>query len=67
MNPTGPTESGLVLQTATANPQQQVLTARAVYDIYNVQGQIAYLSGCSTAEAQALRLIDEQLHVASSF
>ncbi|BCS00562.1 CHAT domain-containing tetratricopeptide repeat protein [Aspergillus luchuensis] len=66
-DPINPADSGLLLQTAFATPEQQVLTARAIFESHNVQGQIAYLSACSTAEARVAGLLDEHLHVVSSF
>ncbi|KAJ5804819.1 hypothetical protein N7474_010706 [Penicillium riverlandense] len=62
-----PSQSGLLLQTATANPRQDILSVLKLCENYPTLGEIAYLSACSTAENQAKRLIDEVLHVVSGF
>jgi tetratricopeptide (TPR) repeat protein len=62
-----PSQSGLLLQTATANPQQDILNVLKLCENRTSHGKIAYLSACSTAENQAESLIDEVLHVVSGF
>ncbi|OQD86479.1 hypothetical protein PENSOL_c086G06413, partial [Penicillium solitum] len=62
-----PSQSGLLLQTATANPRQEILTVLKLCENHPTLGDIAYLSACSTAENQAEGLTDEALHVVSGF
>ncbi len=66
-NPSDPSESGLLLQTATAEPRQDILSVRKISQTHLSQGKIAYLSACSTAENRSSRLVDEVLHVVSGF
>ncbi|OGE48761.1 hypothetical protein PENARI_c026G10257 [Penicillium arizonense] len=58
-----PSKSGLLLQTATEKPSQDVLSVSKICENHLAQGQIAYLSACSTAENRAEHLMDEVLHV----
>ncbi len=67
LDPSYPSESGLLLQTATAEPRQDILSVRKVSRTHLNQGKIAYLSACSTAENRSSRLVDEVLHVVSGF
>ena len=65
-----PSSSGLILQTAgtvTEEPRQDILTVREVSLAHLSRAEIAYLSACSAAQNQALRLSDEVLHVVSGF
>ncbi|KAF2465628.1 uncharacterized protein BDR25DRAFT_239619, partial [Lindgomyces ingoldianus] len=65
-----PSRSGLILQTArttTEEPRQDILSVRDVSQAHLSQAEIAYLSACSTAQNQAIRLSDEVLHVVSGF
>jgi tetratricopeptide (TPR) repeat protein len=64
---TDPSQSGLVLQSATAKPRQDILTLRKVCENHHALGGIAYLSACSAAENRAKHLVDEVLHVVSGF
>jgi CHAT domain-containing protein len=64
---TDPSQSGLVLQSTGANPRQDILTVRSVYENQQSLGVIAYLSACSTAENRVNKLVDEVLHVVSGF
>ncbi|KAI9778854.1 MAG: hypothetical protein M1839_007817, partial [Geoglossum umbratile] len=69
-DPTDPSSSGLILQTAgttTEEPRQDILTVREVSKAHLLRAEIAYLSACSTAQNQARSLSDEVLHVASGF
>jgi CHAT domain-containing protein len=66
-NPTNPSQSGLLLQTVTLEPRQDILSVREVCESHHAQGEIAYLSACSTAENRAIKLMDEVLHVVSGF
>ncbi|KAJ5414516.1 hypothetical protein N7509_001143 [Penicillium cosmopolitanum] len=66
-DPIDPSQSGLILQTATANPMQDVLSVLRLCENHSTCGEIAYLSACSTAESKAERLMDEALHVVSGF
>ncbi|CAG8909318.1 unnamed protein product, partial [Penicillium egyptiacum] len=66
-NSDDPSQSGLLLQTATADPRQETLTVLKLCENPPTLGEIAYLSACSTAENQAKDLIDEALHVVSGF
>ncbi|KAJ5652335.1 hypothetical protein N7507_009761 [Penicillium longicatenatum] len=62
-----PSQSGILLQTATANPRQDTLSVLKLYEAHATLGKIAYLSACSTAENQTANLIDEVLHVVCGF
>jgi tetratricopeptide (TPR) repeat protein len=62
-----PSQSGLLLKTATVKPKQDLLTVRALFKHNYQQARIAYLSACSTAENRAKGLVDEVLHVVSGF
>jgi CHAT domain-containing protein len=64
---TDPSQSGLLLQTAPAKPRLDILTVRKLCENHHLQGEIAYLSACSTAENRAKNLVDEVLHVVSGF
>jgi CHAT domain-containing protein len=69
-DPTDPSKSGLVLQTAreaTEDSTQDMLSVQNVCQAHLAQAEIAYLSACSTAQNQARRLSDEVLHVVSGF
>ncbi|KAH0539149.1 hypothetical protein FGG08_004321 [Glutinoglossum americanum] len=69
-DPADPSRSGLILQTArTADeePRQDILGVREVSQAHLLRAEIAYLSACSTAQNQAIRLQDEVLHVVSGF
>jgi tetratricopeptide (TPR) repeat protein len=66
-NSRDPSQSGLLLQTATADPEQEILTVLKLCENHPTLGEIAYLSACSTAENRAEGLIDEGLHVVSGF
>ncbi|KAE8143436.1 CHAT domain-containing protein [Aspergillus pseudotamarii] len=55
--PRDPSQSGLLFQTVVGS----------LCDIDCSQGQIAYLSACSTAENRSRWLVDEVLHVVSGF
>ncbi|KAB8272010.1 CHAT domain-containing protein [Aspergillus minisclerotigenes] len=63
--PRDPSQSGLLLQTVGDSPEQGRLTVGSLYEIDCSQGQIAYLSACSTAENRSKWLVDEVLHVVS--
>ncbi|RAQ55783.1 hypothetical protein AFGD_011174 [Aspergillus flavus] len=65
--PRDPSQSGLLLQTVDASPEQDRLTVGSLYEIDCSQGKIAYLSACSTAENRSKWLVDEVLHVVSGF
>ena len=43
-----PSESGLLFQTATGEPREDILNVCKVSQTYLAQGEIAYLSACST-------------------
>ena len=65
-----PSRSGLILQTArtaTEEPRQDILSVREVSQAHLSRAEIAYLSACSTAQNQAIKLSDEVLHVVSGF
>jgi hypothetical protein len=62
-----PSQSGLLLQTAAAEPRQDILNVIKLCEDGEAQGKIAYLSACSTAETQVQSLVDEVLHVVSGF
>ncbi|KAJ5565962.1 hypothetical protein N7535_007600 [Penicillium sp. DV-2018c] len=62
-----PSASGLLLLTVSENPSQDILSVRKLCENHHAQGEIAYLSACSTAENRAEDLVDEVLHVASGF
>ncbi|XTI93403.1 TPR-like protein [Cenococcum geophilum] len=65
-DPVDPSRSGLILQTArtsTQEPRQDILSVREVSQAHLSRAEIAYLSACSTAQNQAIRLSDEVLHV----
>lgn len=66
-NPVDPSESGLILQTATEEPRQDILNVRIACQADLTHAQIAYLSACSTAQNRSVRLSDEVLHVVSGF
>lgn len=65
--PRDPSQSGLLPQTVGSSPEQDRLTVGSLYEIDCSQGQIAYLSACSTAENRSKWLVDEVLHVVSGF
>ncbi|KAE8316645.1 CHAT domain-containing protein [Aspergillus transmontanensis] len=50
-------QTGLLLQTVDASPEQDRLTVGSLYEIDCSQGQIAYLSACSTAENRSKWLV----------
>tara|TARA_R110002003_G_scaffold2127_2_gene24114 strand:+ start:5245 stop:6489 length:1245 start_codon:yes stop_codon:yes gene_type:complete len=65
-----PSKSGLILQTAstaTEESMQDILSVRAVSQTHLSRAEIAYLSACSTAQNQVMKLADEVLHVVSGF
>jgi CHAT domain-containing protein len=62
-----PSQSGLLLETASIEPKQDLLTVRALCEQNYPRAGIAYLSACSTAENGAQDLVDEVLHVVSGF
>ena len=69
-DPVDPSRSGLILQTARAStqePRQDILSVREVSQAHLLRAEIAYLSACSTAQNQAIRLSNEVLHVVSRF
>jgi len=71
-NTVDPSESGLILQTATEEPRQDILNVRIACQTYLAHAKIAYLSAYSTAQNRAVRLsalkpTDEVLHVVSGF
>jgi CHAT domain-containing protein len=69
-NRVDPSESGLLMQTArtaTTQPRQDVFSVRKASQAHLSGAEIAYLSACLTAENQAVRLVDEVLHVVSGF
>jgi len=69
-DPVDPSRSGLILQTARTSTQelrQDILSVREVSQAHLSRAEIAYLSACSTAQNQAIRLLDEVLHVVSGF
>ncbi|KAE8422467.1 CHAT domain-containing protein [Aspergillus pseudocaelatus] len=65
--PRDPSQSGLLFQTVGDSPEQVRLTVGSLCDTDCSQGQIAYLSACSTAENRSKWLVDEVLHVVSGF
>ena len=66
-DPVDPSKSGLILQTATEEPRQDILNVRIACQAHLAHAKIAYLSACSTAQNRAVRLSDEVLHVVSGF
>jgi CHAT domain-containing protein len=66
-DPIDPSQSGLLLQTAPPEPRQDILSVRKVCEGLHAQGEIAYLSACSTTENRAAELVDEVLHIVSGF
>lgn len=69
-DPLDPSRSGLILQTtknAVEEPQQAILSVQKLFQAHLSRAEIAYLSACSTAQNQAVKLSDEVLHVVSGF
>ncbi|KAB8215350.1 CHAT domain-containing protein [Aspergillus novoparasiticus] len=66
-NPTNPSQSGLLLQTVSDKPMQDILTVRKMCENQHTLGGLAYLSACSAAENQAAKLVDKVIHVVSGF
>ncbi|KAJ9492874.1 hypothetical protein VN97_g389 [Penicillium thymicola] len=68
-----PSQSGLLLQTDAKSspdaetPTQDILSFEKLCKSNLMQGEIAYLSACSTAENNVVPLMDEMLHVVSGF
>ena len=64
-----PSRSGLILRTKNAieESRQDILSVRKISQAHLSQAEIAYLSACSTAQNQAIKLLDEVLHVVSGF
>ena len=65
-----PSKSGLILRTtknAIEESRQDILSVRKISQAHLSQAGIAYLSACSTAQNQAIKLSDEVLHVVSGF
>ncbi|KAE9363030.1 hypothetical protein N431DRAFT_489968 [Stipitochalara longipes BDJ] len=58
-----PTRSSLLL----GNNALEELTIASLENVNQQQAQIAYLSACSTAEIAVHTLVDESIHLASSF
>jgi CHAT domain-containing protein len=58
-----PSNSGLVFQTCTNPPKQEVLTVHKISEVNSRNARIAYLSACSTAENRVAQLTDEVIHV----
>lgn len=67
LNALDPSQSGLLLQTPAPNPRQDILSVLKLCENRPTQGEIAYLSACSTAENRAQHLLDEVLHIVSGF
>ncbi|KAF2818084.1 hypothetical protein CC86DRAFT_246522, partial [Ophiobolus disseminans] len=61
----GPLWSGLILQESST--QQDVITVRDICESQHRHRELAYLSACSTAQSRSDGLVDEVLHVVSSF
>ncbi|ENH65711.1 hypothetical protein FOC1_g10001684 [Fusarium oxysporum f. sp. cubense race 1] len=67
-DPLDPASSGLVLQQIRdGQPERDYLKVYAVSKLNLVNGHIAYLSACSTAEIKNHQLWDEMLHIVSGF
>jgi hypothetical protein len=62
-----PSQSGLLLQTTSPHPEQDILSVLKLCENHPTLGEIAYLSACSTAENRVEELVDEVLHVVSGF
>ncbi|MFI6056125.1 CHAT domain-containing protein [Streptomyces violascens] len=62
-DPYQPSRSWLLLQ----DHQRDPLTAASLATVVLDQAQLAYLSACSTAATQPVRLLDESIHLASAF
>jgi hypothetical protein len=62
-----PLKVAFLLQSATKDSEQDVLSVLRLYESSLLHGDIAYLSACSTAENRAKHLMDELLHVVSGF
>lgn len=61
-----PSASFLALQ-GTSTAQSERLTVKEILDASLSRGWLAYLSACSTAQNRVSKLMDEDLHLASSF
>ncbi|PPQ63607.1 hypothetical protein CVT24_004467 [Panaeolus cyanescens] len=59
-DPTDPSESHLMLASGR-------LTVGDILKAHAAEPDIAFLSACSTAETQNMKLLDESIHIASSF
>ncbi|MER5184560.1 CHAT domain-containing protein [Streptomyces sp. NPDC002896] len=62
-DPQQPSRSRLLLRDHEHDP----LTAASLAPVALDRAQLAYLSACSTAATQPLRLLDESIHLASAF
>jgi tetratricopeptide (TPR) repeat protein len=62
-DPIEPAQSALIL----GNKAEERLTIQDLDEVIHDRAQLVYLSACSTAEIRTLRLIDESVHLASSF
>ncbi|KAJ5970776.1 uncharacterized protein N7479_000694 [Penicillium vulpinum] len=66
-----PTDTETPIDTETSpdpeSPAQDVLSFEKLCESNPTQGEIAYLSACSTAENNIFPLMDEMLHVVSGF
>ncbi|KAL4900238.1 CHAT domain-containing protein [Aspergillus multicolor] len=66
-NATDPSDSALVLAQTATNEQYSLLTVKDLTEINHDKAQLAYLSACSTAENSSDNLLDEVIHIASTF
>ncbi|KAF4445797.1 TPR domain-containing protein [Fusarium austroafricanum] len=66
-NPIDPSKGALLLADAIKPGTPDRLTIHDLLDIQRNNSQIAYLSACSTAENAAESLLDETVHLASTF
>ncbi|KAM0337649.1 hypothetical protein ACHAPU_011527 [Fusarium lateritium] len=66
-NPIDPSNGGLLLADAIKPGTPDCLTIHDLIDLHRKNSQIAYLSACSTAENAAESLLDEIVHLASTF
>ncbi|KAL4800791.1 CHAT domain-containing protein [Aspergillus venezuelensis] len=66
-NATDPSDSALILAQTATNEQYSLLTVKDLTEINHDKAQLAYLSACSTAENSSDNLLDEVIHIASTF
>ncbi|KAJ0413547.1 CHAT domain-containing protein [Aspergillus carlsbadensis] len=66
-NATDPSDSALVLAQTATSEQYSLLTVKDLTEINHDKAQLAYLSACSTAENSSDNLLDEVIHMASTF